>query len=960
MSQAAQIILSAPNPFTTNPSFTYFETKYKNDEQPLRVSFEIPLDNQNLAFGSTYECTIPAYGDILTSVFLRATLPPIYPTQAQTYVYPYTSTSFAGSLYVQKNITYITSDGSVMTVTTDGSHFFSLRSPVDILTGSVLDGNYIITSIPSAESFTCSSSSIGSATSGVASVIGIQPAPVVGYYSTQNLNLWEDNLVNLTYTENAGQITVPNASLVPGQTILFTQSSQPELVGNIYTVATSTGNTFTISGSSLTLASQFIENSITVSYNPLQNKFIFFSMVYTSISFSNAQDAAFWGFDYLQGPVFPFVNGYITTPWNLNQGGWIQGFLPPSLSKYDDSVAHKLIKEARILLGRQVIKRYTGEYLELINDLTIPYENKAILKLMNGTLDFTQAVSSREYYVSLPLGCEHIPICALSRQQMSIEIDFENYNNLSNDLNVGSGDFYDPNSYIVYDASANLLNGAPFNVFSTLSYQEYILVLTTGGNIIIYNTSLPIDSPSSYFSITGLSGQLSLFINFAFLGNFLYIQLLNGYVVRGFIDELIQGNITSFISNNYIPTDPVDIGPPTGSIVCDAKYVYYSQSNLAETNVFFIQYDTSTGFQPIIGYTSFDFTANVNSSVSAVYQTLSTGTQLISITNTPGVFYQFNLNGNFTTDWVPIDYSAYGTQITEGVLIGTVVYFVIDSFNILLYQNSSFKLFSPSLPWSLLGNGFQNLHAVGATIYASSYSAGVTTSIIQFNITSNIYQYYSTSTGNSPIAFTEYVPIIFANGPRFLYIFTSDLTNMTSPTNVTRYDSYPVTPVLQASIIADYKFLPADQPKPTDATIKYVQNQHVTWQNFADLQLLGPIKELIVTGTANTTNVYEYSNLTSNLSLTITGHEDILTPDVGTITGLHTIAPFQYHTAMPVRNLSVIPFEINPESTEPNGTINFSRLQYQMLSNGSSIWATSYNILKISSGIGGLEFNSPY
>jgi hypothetical protein len=542
---------------------------------------------------------------------------------------------------------------------------------------------------------------------------------------------------------------------------------------------------------------------------------------------------------------------------------------------------------------------------------------------------------------------------------MSIEIDFENYNNLSTYLNAGSGDFFDPNSYLVYDVSTNLLNGTSFNAFSTLSYQQYILVLTTGGVIIIYNTNLPIDSPSSYFFITGLAGQLSLFINFIFLGKFLYIQLLNGYVVRGFIDELIQGNITSFISNNYIPTFNTDIGPPTGSMVCDARYLYYSQSNLAQTNVFFIQYDTRTSFQDVIGYTSFDFTANVNSSVSAVYQMLSTGTQLIAITNTPGTFYQFNLNGNFTTDWVSVDYSAYGSQITEGVLIGTTVYFVIDALNILLYQNSTFSLFSPSLPWSLLGNGFQNLHAFGSTIYASSNSLSVT-SIIQFNTTSNTYQYYSTSTGNSPISFTGYVPTVFANGPRFLYIFTSDLSNMTTANNVTRYDSYSSTPVLQASIIADYKVLSPGTPKPTDATIKYVQNQHVLGQSFADLQLLGPIKEIIVTGAANTINVYQYSNLTSNISLTITGHEDILTPDVGTITGLHTIAPFQYHTSMPVRNLSVIPFEINPESTEPNGTINFSRLQYQMLSNGSSLWATSYNILKISSGIGGLEFNSPY
>jgi len=149
-------------------------------------------------------------------------------------------------------------------------------------------------------------------------------------------------------------------------------------------------------------------------------------------------------------------------------------------------------------------------------------------------------------------------------------------------------------------------------------------------------------------------------------------------------------------------------------------------------------------------------------------------------------------------------------------------------------------------------------------------------------------------------------------------------------------------------------------PKPTWAEIKYVQNQHVTADNFADLQILGPVKELIVTGAASAANVFQYSNLDGAVSLTITGNEEILTPDVGTVTGLGVMAPFQTHTVLPVRNLSVIPFEVNPESLEPNGTINFSRLQYQNLSNGSSVWASSYNILRIESGVGGLKFNSPY
>jgi hypothetical protein len=544
---------------------------------------------------------------------------------------------------------------------------------------------------------------------------------------------------------------------------------------------------------------------------------------------------------------------------------------------------------------------------------------------------------------------------------MSIEIDFEEYQNLSNNLNKGTGNFLDPNSYLTYNVSENLINQGIFNVVSTLSYQNYIFILTFSGVLIIYNTEQPIDDPASYTIYTAFFGGTSTFTSFVAFGNIIYIQLQNGFIVQGLLPELINGNISSFISNNYLPTSQTDLGSPTGGMVCDVRYLFYAQSNLAQSNVFFVQYDTRTLFQSQDGYTSFDFTSNVDAAVSAVYQFVSTGAELIAITNSPGTFYQFNFNGNFLTDWVPVDYLGYGTQITEGVLVGRTMYFLLDNSSLLTYSASLFTgFYSGVLPQ--LGT-IQNLHAVGSIIYASANTAS-TTSIIQIDTTKDLstpaaYQYY-TSGNDAPITFAGNVPSIFANGPRFLYIFTNDPSQTTSPQNAIRYDPYPTNTTLQASIIADYKILPPGVPKPAWTEIKYVQNQHVIAESFADLQLLGPVKELIVTGTASAANVYQYSNLDGAVSLTITGNEEILTPDVGTITGLGVMAPFQTHTVLPVRNLSVIPFEVNPESLEPNGTINFSRLLYQNLSNGASVWATSYNILRIDSGIGGLKFNSPY
>lgn len=243
---------------------TYFKTNYEPQDSPLGESFEIPFDNQQVRFGTTSECTIPAYGDILSKTFLRTTLPPIYPPQTGTYVYPSTSTSFSGALLVQKNLTYVAADGSNLTANTDGSHFFSVGAEV-ILSGTAysffnLDGVYTISSVPTANSFVCSSGIAGISYNGKVSTVGIRPAPVVGYYSTQNLNLWAEIPVNLAYTSVGGQMSDPVASLVPGQTIDVFQSSAT--MKGKYTVATSSANTFT-------LVNQSLNYSLFIAFNAL-------------------------------------------------------------------------------------------------------------------------------------------------------------------------------------------------------------------------------------------------------------------------------------------------------------------------------------------------------------------------------------------------------------------------------------------------------------------------------------------------------------------------------------------------------------------------------------------------------------------------------------------------------------------------------------------------------------------
>ena len=430
-------------------------------------------------------------------------------------------------------------------------------------------------------------------------------------------------------------------------------------------------------------------DSVSLFVPPLQlSNRVFSSNTYPSISFANASDAAFWGFDARNGLSYSLT---ATPPWTLTQSGWVSGFLPPSTSTWDDSVAHKLVRDARILVGKQTIKEYTGAYIELQNDLTVPYENKAILKLLNGTLDQTQATASREYYTTLPLGTKEIPLCALTHQQMSVEVDFEAFTNLSQNLNAGTGDFLDVKSYTTYNASTGILGGQPVNVQTTFSYQQYIFIVTYGGQFIVYDTTKDVADPASYIVLSAFSGT-SLFSQFCVLSGTLYIGLSNGKLLSIIIDELIQGNTSSSILNNYAPT----IGSLTGTIVADFRYVYYTVSNTVSSNVFLSRYDTTGSFTSPGSYTVVDFTQTFNSNVTGVYQTLSTGTQLIMLPRgTPGKMYTYQLNANVQSQWYTLDYSAYATKITEGVRIGNdSLYFIADNFVIVKYVNSTFTSFT--------------------------------------------------------------------------------------------------------------------------------------------------------------------------------------------------------------------------------------------------------------------------
>ena len=232
---------------------------------------------------------------------------------------------------------------------------------------------------------------------------------------------------------------------------------------------------------------------------------------------------------------------------------------------------------------------------------------------------------------------------------------------------------------------------------------------------------------------------------------------------------------------------------------------------------------------------------------------------------------------------------------------------------------------------------------VGNSIYASTNNVAVRIDTTQDLSTAAAYKF------PAPLPVNQYV---LANGPRYVYMFAQ---GDNTATNIVEFDPYGPDTTFKASILVDYESLPEGTKKPDKALLGLVQTQKVT--DMTQMNIKGPVKELWVTGVSATTNVFQYSNLSTLSTLELAG-EQIVTDDDGTHTFLNVIEPFETHTSMPIRNVSVVSFEFDPESEIPNGTVNFSRIRDQIFDgDAETVWARTYNLFAIQGGIGNLMYN---
>jgi hypothetical protein len=191
-----------------------------------------------------------------------------------------------------------------------------------------------------------------------------------------------------------------------------------------------------------------------------------------------------------------------------------------------------------------------------------------------------------------------------------------------------------------------------------------------------------------------------------------------------------------------------------------------------------------------------------------------------------------------------------------------------------------------------------------------------------------------------------------------------------------------------ASLLVDYIYLDSEERKRfAQASHEYLIEQlQYTGEEAVSgstgkyrLNFNHPCKELVwavtdaseaSTGVTRSTNFSDANggagaNTIAEAQLQLNGH-DRMSAQSGNY--FNFVQPLEHHSVTPSAGVNVYSFALNPEEHQPSGTCNFSRIDNAQLnlsfttnvstSGKVHIFATSYNVLRIMSGMGGLAYSN--
>ena len=675
---------------------------------------------------------------------------------------------------------------------------------------------------------------------------------------------------------------------------------------------------------------------------------------------------------------------------NINFGSWVNIVIPrngqlirtiyvklvlPALSVggYSNGIGNAIINYADLVIGGQTIERINGEYMQIYDQTFISDSQQPALTYMVGTTvdglgpataytpntqEPTYGFYPRTFIVPLSFyflknEALSIPLCALTRSEVEIRIQFQPRENIiaggyiaSNIVSTSSINWSIPPAYTPATPPSTFTTGPVSTLYDT--------------NTLTTVTWLPVSS--LFVCLSSSSSSNIYYYNYNNQGFNAFTNFLNPFA--GYISGISQNNAGGTLIVSGTDSNNTYVSSPT---TYRASYSFTGLTNqfkgigdavsgnpvnyvaVATDGVNFVAIGNYSFQQPVYTYTVVSFSSPSFTATSSI---VSTSAQLTTIAWAPGL--QAYIIGSST-----------GVMYTYKIGSSSVLNTIINAVGPYTAYSTVYGQIYNVSPLVCSDTLISNTHA-------SSFDGGTTWS---YTVP------YVGLTAPSGISYSSAFNQIFV----LIKITPGSAYSVGIPVNVNT-PTYPVelTP-FQASLPVEYVFL-------ADEEIKYIQGAKIDYVitqlqlasttipagainlNGYKLNFINPVKELYFviqdSNVVSTNDYYNYFNTSTggqqlvNLELQFNG-EDIISSTVADALYLGKVQFMNNHTRFPNLQIYNYSFAIDPENYLPTGQVNMSRIMNQNIwinltpnpkSRNIRVYARSYNILRVQNGLAGVLF----
>ena len=600
-------------------------------------------------------------------------------------------------------------------------------------------------------------------------------------------------------------------------------------------------------------------------------------------------------------------------------------------SVYATSIGNYLFEYAELMINRQVIERYYGEFNQLVQEITVPQIKQPLLSKLSGK-DVPNLTGPNTFYIEIPFSlCERgIPMLAVAPGSFEIRIKYR-----------ASTEFTFPPVQIT-----DFVNGEFLMEYVYLGPDEAKYFEDKKRTYLVQQTQL-------YQGIIN-PGQTTVSYPLHFIGP---VKELFFYIEKQTVSQnVFDGKLTY---------NPVNVGDYIGDIYIPL----YRQTGPGGAIAYGDGYFVSVSFDGIAIW------SNDHG------QTWTTGSiqphTWKSVTYGGGYFVAVSWDGYsaYSADhgqtWIITDTLSVNTDKLVSVSYG-------DGYFVTTTQSNVFRnpIFSDDH-----GQTWHRGTVVFGETYADiAYGGGYFVAVGY-----NDYNKYASYSSNHGITWTSgsiqnhlWKSIAYGGG-YFVAVsedgycsYSSDHGQNWTPGSIQnhQWESIAYGSGYFVAVADGYCSYSSDHGQtwtPSSSSHRWVKISYGSGY-FVAVSISGEITYSSTNGnTWIIGNVPTSVDQLINLQLMLDGYE-VISQDVATPLYLRGVQPMDFHTRIPTSTIFYIySFCLDPENMEPTGHLNFGRIQQQILNMNVvqstnpryvRVYARSYNIFTTEKGIGKLLFNS--